>query len=244
MIRAVIIEDEPIAVDRLRACLALHEDIELLGNAGDGESACKLLETVRPALAFVDVRLPLFSGIEVLRRSSYKPGVIFTTAHDNYAVHAFEWGAFDYILKPFDCSRVTTALERYRARSTNLDENTELIERLQSTESEEVLVRFFVKHKGGTIPVDTESIRAIMAEGDYCRVYTPTSEHLVHVPLREFERRLDARRFKRVHRSAIVQVSQIRRIVPSGRGAVLEMGGSLQVAASRSGISSLRSMQL
>jgi two-component system, LytTR family, response regulator len=244
VIRTAIVEDEPLAVDRLRSALASHVDVELVGEAQDGLAAVSLLDTYRPSLVFLDVRLPGFSGLEVLRRTCCKPAVIFTTAHDEYAVHAFEWGAFDYLVKPFDHGRVAVALDRYRHRSGASDAETEVVERLHTAESHGLLQRFFVRHRGVAIPVATDDIIAILAEGDYCRVHVAQSSYLVHLPLREFERRLDPQHFRRIHRSAIVQLKHVRQVEGSGRGASLLLTGGITVAASRAGATQLRELHL
>lgn len=244
MIRTVIVEDEPLALDRLRACLAFQDDVEVVGDAADGLAAVSVLDEMQPALLFLDVRLPAFSGFEVLRRVARKPSVIFTTAHDEYAVHAFEWGAFDYMLKPFECARVALALDRYRSRGGVGRPEQEIIARLETTESKGVLERFFVKERGLAVPVAVDTIEAIIAEGDYCRVHTTRSSHLIHLPLKEFERRLDTAHFRRVHRSAIVRLDCIIRIEPVGRGAYLQLAGGLKVTASRLGLAKLRPFTL
>ncbi|MBN9617461.1 MAG: hypothetical protein BGO25_03680 [Acidobacteriales bacterium 59-55] len=240
MIRALIVEDEPLALSRLRSALALHEDVELVAEADNGPSALHAISTLEPSLLFLDVRIPGFSGLEVLRKANHSVPVIFTTAFDEYAVHAFEWGAFDYLLKPFDDARVARALERYRTRSHSDAQETQVLERLDATESTGILEQFFVKRNGITIPVKVSDIELITAEGDYCRVYAGGSNHLIHVPMREFERRLDSARFVRVHRSTIVQVSRIVRMEASGRGALLHLESSMTTAASRAGLSLLR----
>lgn len=243
-IRALIVEDEPLAIDRLRTCLAFAEDIDVVGEAHDGRTAIDLIDYLAPDLIFLDVQMPLYSGFEVLRSIARKPGVIFTTAHNEYAVPAFEWGAFDYLLKPFDRERVKLALDRYRQRSGVCEAEPEYAERLQTTESRGLLQRFFVKHRGVALPVAVEEILAIIAEGDYCRVCTGAENHLVHLPLREFEQRLSPERFRRVHRSALIQIDLIQRIEPAGRGAILHMAGGLKVPASRTGLGQLRSLHL
>lgn len=240
MIRVLIVEDEPLALSRLRSALALHEDIELVAEATNGPSAVQAISTLDPSLLFLDVRLPGFSGLEVLRNSNRFVSVIFTTAHDEYAVHAFEWGAFDYLLKPFDDARVARALERYRTRSRTDAPETQMIERLDVAESSGFLEQFFVKRNGITIPVRTNDIESIAAEGDYCRVYAGETNHLVHVPMREFERRLDSSQFVRIHRSTIIQVGRIVRIEALGRGALLHLKSGMTTAASRAGLSLLR----
>ncbi len=243
-IRALIVEDEPLAIDRLRACLAYAEDVELIGEARDGQVAQNLIDRFQPDLVFLDIHLPLLSGFEVLRSICHRPAVIFTTAHNEYAVPAFEWGAFDYLLKPFDRERVALALTRYQQRSGLKDIGETLAERIDTTESRGRLRRFFVKQRGVALPIDTEQIIAIIAEGDYCRVHLTDESHLVHLPLRDFEARLNPDLFRRIHRSALVNTAKIERVEAIGRGAQVTMRNGLQIGASRAGAAELKRLHL
>ncbi len=238
-IRALIVEDEPLAVDRLRACLAYASDLDLVGEARDGISAVEMIDRFKPDLVFLDIQLPLLSGFEVLRSVQHNPAIIFTTAHNEYAVPAFEWGAFDYLLKPFDKERVALALSRFGERSGLSDAGAALADRLDTTESKGAIQRFFVKSKGVTIPIDAERIIAILAEGDYCRVHLEHESHLVHLPLREFKNRLNPQTFRRVHRSALINIARVIRIEAAGRRANVSMQGGMVVPASRSGLAQL-----
>ncbi|ADW71625.1 LytR/AlgR family response regulator transcription factor [Granulicella tundricola] len=243
-IRALIVEDEPLAIDRLRSCLAYASELDLVGEARNGAAAVEMIDRFKPDLVFLDIQLPILSGFEVLRSVEYRPAVIFTTAHDEYAVPAFEWGAFDYLLKPFDKERVALALSRFQERSGLSDGGVALVERLDTMESKGALQRFFVKQRGVTIPVDSEHIVAILAEGDYCRVHLENENHLVHLPLREFENRLSSVLFRRVHRSALINIAKVVRIEASGRGANVSMQGGVTAPASRSGLAQLKSLRL
>lgn len=240
-IRALVVEDEPLAVDRLRACLSYACDLELVGEAKDGVTAVALIDRFKPDLVFLDVQLPLLSGFDVLRSVQHRPAVIFATAHNEYAVSAFEWGAFDYLLKPFDQERVALAIQRFVKRSGFSEDGEALAERLDTTENKGAIRRFFVKQKGVTIPVDAEAIVAIIAEGDYCRVHLDCESHLVHLPLREFEKRLTPNLFTRVHRSALVNTGKVIRIEAAGRGAQVTLQNGLVIPASRAGLAQLKS---
>ena len=243
-IRTLIVEDEPLAIDRLRACLSYAEDVELVGEAREGQAAQALIDKLQPDLVFLDIQLPLLSGFEVLRTVSYRPAVIFTTAHNEYAVSAFEWGAFDYLLKPFDRERVALALKRFRQRSGLKDGGDIMAERIDTTESHGLLSRFFVKQRGVALPIDVENIVAIIAEGDYCRVHLANESHLVHLPLRDFEARLTPELFRRIHRSALVNTAKIQKVEAAGRGARVTTVNGLKVGASRAGLSELKDLHL
>ena len=243
-IRALIVEDESLALDRLRACLSYLEDVEPVGEARDGQAAQQLIDTMQPDLVFMDIQLPLLSGFEVLRSVRHRPAVIFTTAHNEYAVSAFEWGAFDYLLKPFDKDRVALALARFQQRSGLKDSGSAVAERLDTTESRGLIRRFFVKQRGVALPVNTEDIIAITAEGDYCRVHLVDQSHLVHLPLRNFEARLTPELFRRIHRSALVNTTKIQRVEAMGRGGQVTVVNGLKVNASRAGLAELKDLHL
>ncbi len=244
IIRAAIVEDEPLAVDRLRACLSYIKDLELIGEARDGGNAVTLIDTLRPDLVFLDIQLPLLSGFEVLRSAQHRPAVIFTTAHNDYAVSAFEWGAFDYLLKPFDKERIALAIDRFQERSGFSDNGVDLTDRLETAESKGAIRRFFVKQRGVAIAIEAENITAILAEGDYCRVHLASQSHLVHLPLREFEKRLAPELFLRIHRSVLINTGKVTRIDSAGRGARITMETGLIVPASRTGSAQLKSFNL
>lgn len=243
-VRALIVEDEPFAIDRLRACLSYIDDLDLVGEARDGKAAQQLIEQLQPDLVFLDIQLPLLSGFDVLRSLQHRPAVIFTTAHNEYAVSAFEWGAFDYLLKPFDKERVSLALSRYQQRSGGREQNLVLAERLDTAESHGPLRRFFVKERGVAVAVETENIIAALAEGDYCRIFLAEKSHLIHLPLRELQRRLAPHLFARIHRSALINTTRIRCMQATGRGAQVVMQNGLTVAASRTGSAQLKRLHL
>lgn len=243
-LRTVIVEDEPLAIDRLRACLAYEENIEMVGEAQDGLHAIKLIEQTMPDIVFLDIRLPGCSGFDVLHRIKRKPAVIFTTAHDEYAVHAFEWGAFDYLLKPFRQERVHLALQRLAERLRLIPTEDSVEDRLRSTLESTKLSRFFVRHQGTVLPIDTGEIISIQAEDDYSAVHLNGRVHLVYLPLREFVQRLDPDRFVRVHRSTIVNLKKVKRMELLDRRMLIHMEDGSIVTASRAGAQALRTLRL
>ena len=243
-VRALIVEDEPLAIDRLRACLSYIDNLDLIGEARDGKVAVTQIDRLQPDLVFLDIQLPVFSGFEVLRATQHRPGVIFTTAHNEYAVSAFEWGAFDYLLKPFDRDRVAVAMSRFRHRSGFNGDGHVLADQLDTAESKGLLKRFFVKQRGVAIPVDCDRVVAVVAEGDYCRVHLAQESHLVHLPLREFEKRLGPDLFVRIHRSALIGLNHMLKVEDAGRGARVCMSNGLRVTASRTGATQLRRLHL
>lgn len=243
-LRTIIVEDELLAIDRLRTCLAYEEEVDVVGEATDGLEAVNLITALNPDFIFLDVRLPGLSGFEVLERLNHRPAVIFTTAHDEYAVHAFEWGAFDYLLKPFSQERVQLALKRLTERHRLAPTEDSIEDRLRSTRETSKLSRFFVRHLGAVIPVETKDIVCIKAEDDYSAVHLQGKVHLVYLPLREFAARLDGAQFVRVHRSAIVNLEQVQRLETLDRRMIVHMRDGSTVTASRSGANALRALQL
>jgi two-component system, LytTR family, response regulator len=240
MIRAVIVEDEPLARRTLRDFLEEIDWVELAGEAENGSDGVRLLHEIRPQLVFLDVQMPGLSGLELLERLSYEPTIVFTTAHDEYAVRAFELGAVDYLLKPFGRARFRKTLERIRAR---LEEDhrvatTSLRERLGQTR--EKLTRLFVRDGEKILPLPIGDVSRLEAADDYVTVHARGRAFLVGLTLQEFEHRLPSDRFLRVHRSHIVNLDHVASIEPHDRRLVVKMRDGSTVLASRSASQTLR----
>lgn len=245
--RAVIVEDEALALQTLRELLAGVEWVDCVGEATSGPAAQALIERERPALVFLDIQLPEFDGLELLRRLPYQPAVIFTTAYDRYAVSAFELEALDYLLKPFGQERLQVALERAR-RALRDHETPNVVERAQRVfegERDAPLRRFFVRDRGRLIPVDVTDIERLEADDDYVRVYARGQMHLVYLTLNDFERRLDPARFVRVHRAHIVNLDFVSHLVPyDGSRMQIQMRSGTRILASRARSKELRELTL
>lgn len=232
--RAFIAEDEPIARARLQELLADVDWLECVGTAGDGITAVRLLEEMQPELVFLDIEMPGMNGIEVLRKLTFDPTVIFTTAYDRYAVTAFELEALDYLLKPFGAKRLQTALDRVKQ---NLDDKSEVpvAERARSAlGKQKALTRIFVRDRGRIIPIAVESIDRLEAEDDYVAVHANGRRYLVYLGIAEFEASLDPARFVRVHRSHIVNLDKVSAFLPQdGARLAIEMKDGTRIMASR-----------
>jgi two-component system LytT family response regulator len=164
-VRALIVDDEPIARAGLRRMLAEFGWLECAGEAASGPAALESLERLRPELMFLDIEMPGLSGIEVLRQAPHAPLVVFTTAYAEHAVTAFELGALDYLLKPFGPERLAAALERVRA--TLGEPAPPAFERLRETWSQGPIRRLFVRSGRAIVPLAVESVRCFEAVGDY-----------------------------------------------------------------------------
>jgi two-component system LytT family response regulator len=239
-IRTLIVDDEPLARQRLRKLLEADPDIAILGECGDGQDAVAQLQRLRPDLVFLDVQMPVLDGFGVLQSLQALAGqplpvVIFVTAHDRYALKAFEVHALDYLLKPFDKTRFTAALERAKVQvrqgnAALLNERLhEMLERRPGPE------RLVVKSGGRIYFVRIEDIDWVEAAGNYVRLHVGKEEHLLRETLGALEQRLDGRRFVRIHRSTIVNLERIHELQPAFHGDyVIILHDGTELALSRS----------
>ncbi|HEY0037231.1 MAG TPA: LytTR family DNA-binding domain-containing protein [Longimicrobium sp.] len=240
--RVIVVEDEPLAREELRELLEDVEWIECVGEAGDGLSAVRMIDAERPGLVFLDVQLPELDGLEVLRRVEAMPHVVFTTAHDRYAVAAFELGALDYLLKPFGSDRLSTALERVRRQMAHPQPVSPAERAREVLATGPPLQRLFVRAGGRIIPLHIRDVERIEADGDYSALHAGGKRFLVHVPLGELEHRLDPDRFLRIHRSHIVNLEHVAALQPfDPHRMMVELASGARVLTSRSRTQALRS---
>ena len=233
-VRALIVDDEPVARAGLRRMLAGVTWIELAGEAASGDEAVDAIDLQRPDLVFLDIQMPGMSGLEVLRRVRRVPHVVFTTAFAQHAVTAFELGALDYLLKPFGAERLATTLDRVRAASGE-PAPAGTADRLAEAMSQGPISRLFVRQGAAIIPVAVHDVTWFEADGDYVIAHAGKARHVMHVALNRLEHRLDPARFSRVHRAHIVNLDHVAGFRASaGRMvAVLRDGSSVPVSRSR-----------
>jgi len=218
-LRVLIVDDEPIARRRLRLLLEEEESVEIVGESEDGESALTAIRRLRPDLVFLDVQMPGLDGFDVIELLTPDecPAVIFVTAYDKYAMRAFDVHAADYLLKPFERTRLCTALARATALSS-----AEVPKRLQAivetVRSDQPLRRFLVKTPGRVYAVRADDVESLEAAGHYVELRTAAGAHLVRESIAAIERRLDSTRFVRIHRSAIVNVDKVTELRPAFHG--------------------------
>jgi two-component system LytT family response regulator len=240
-IRALLAEDEAPALQSLREFLAEAPGIEIVGEAVDGKTALALADELRPDLLFLDVRLPELSGLEVARQLRHPAEIVFTTAYDRFAVAAFEIGAVDYLVKPFGRERLHAALSRLRARRGMPPASAG--ERVRSSLSTEPLTRLFARHGDRIVLIPVDGIRRIQAQGDYAEVHAADGVYLMHVTLSELASRLDAARFRQVHRSHIVNMDTVEHLQPyDDRRLALRLKDGTVVVASRAASEELRKL--
>jgi len=236
-IRAVIIDDEELARDRLRSLLDREPDIELIGEAGDGQSAVSLIDKLKPDLVFLDVQMPELNGFEVLNALEERPNVIFVTAHDKFALKAFDVHAVDYLLKPFDRERFQTALQRAVSKIRNQkpkEPKTELNAVLDEVKPKNV-ERLLVKTQGRVLLVKVGDLDWIEAADNYVTLHVGKDAHMMRETMTALEGRLPSDRFMRISRSTIVNVERIQELQPMFHGeyiVVLKNGAKLTLSRS------------
>jgi two-component system, LytTR family, response regulator len=212
-VRALVVEDEPLARARLRELLEPVPWIRWVGEAASPDAARRALAELRPNLLFLDVQLPGGSGLDVLRSAEEDLGVIFTTAFDRFAVTAFELGALDYLLKPFGADRFHRALERARPflETQRISAGRRGCEVLGSA----TLERLFVRDGGRIVPLACSDVERIQAADDLVLVHAGGAVYRLNVTLGDLEERLDPRRFVRLHRSHLVNLDQVVSFAPT-----------------------------
>jgi two-component system LytT family response regulator len=215
-LRVLIIDDEPVARQRLRRLLRDEADIDVLAECGDGRSAVLAIEEHQPDLIFLDVQMPEMSGFDVLAAVEppmRMPAVIFVTAYDRFALQAFEAQAVDYLLKPFGEERVRKALERVRkflAGDTGRSLQDQITGLLRDTAATRGPPCVLVRQRGRVLVLRANEIDWIEAYGDYVRLHVAQAQHLIRATLTDMEQRLGAHGFVRIHRSRLVNWDRVR----------------------------------
>jgi two-component system LytT family response regulator len=233
MIRALVVDDEPLARRSIRRFLDKGSGIELIGQCGDGKSAVEAIRATKPDLVFLDVQMPEMTGLDVIREigPDAMPVTIFVTAYDRYAVHAFEANAIDYLLKPFGKQRFDLAVKRAKERvagKLNLADLRAVLASLEPDQARGVyLDRLTVSENGRILLINVSDIDWIAAAGNYAELHTGSRKYEVRQTLTSLEQKLNPREFLRIHRSTIVNVRQVKEIQPwfHGHHLVILQGG-------------------
>ena len=238
VIRALIVDDEPPARRLLRRHLERHPDIAVLGEAGNGAEAVERIRTLDPDLVFLDVQMPELDGFGVVRAIGVHdmPPVVFVTAYDSHAIHAFEVNALDYLLKPFETERFDAMLDRAR---TQLARNAEpglarLLDVVRQRDVDEI-GRIPVRVGDRIRLVPHDEIDYVSADGNYVRIHAGRESHQLREALAVMEQRLPAPPFVRVHRSTIVNAAHVVELEPLFKGEyVLRMRSGSRLTTGRS----------
>jgi two-component system LytT family response regulator len=253
-IRTILVDDEPLAIQGLRLRLEKHEDVEIIDTCSNGREAIRSIKTHKPDLAFLDIQMPGFDGFSVIQglMEVEPPLFVFVTAYVDHAIRAFEAKAVDYLMKPVDEDRLADTLDRVRQRlaeKRGVEEvgrlkevlaevapeavDVEGVEDAHSSNRYEKLIN--IKDRGQIFRVDVDSIEKIDAAGDYMCIYTGDNTLILRETMKDLEKRLDPRRFQRVHRSCIVNLDLVRQVKPHTNGEcflVLDSGSQVKVSRS------------
>jgi two-component system LytT family response regulator len=242
MMRIAVVDDEPLARRGVIARLAGHDDVELFGEYGDGDAALSGLLENPPDLVFIDVQMPGVTGLEVLAALPHatRPMAILLTAHDSFAVRAFELQAIDYLLKPIDDERFVEALERARQALSWRASAHRGGSDAATARTADWLTRFSVRVGRKIAYVDATQVEWIEADGDYATLHVGDRTYLLRESLQRLADRLDPARFVRVHRSTIVRIDCVAELQPlANRDAILRLRNGTPLRASRTHIEQL-----
>ena len=256
-IRTILVDDEPLATQGLQLRLQAHDDVEVVATAANGREAIRQIKTHKPDLVFLDIQMPGFDGFSVIQglMDVEPPLFVFVTAYGDHALRAFDAQAVDYLMKPVDEDRLAATMDRVRQRLSE-KRSAEEAERLKEAlaehapEAAEELAdatpeaapapgRFErminSKDQGQIFRVDVDTIERIDAAGDYMCIQTGDNTLILRETMKDLEKRLDPRRFQRVHRSTIVNLDLVKQVKPHTNGEcflVLDSGAQVKVSRS------------
>lgn len=218
--KVLIVDDEPLARERVRRHLRDEPGVEIVGEAGNGREAVAVIEEKTPDLVFLDVQMPEMNGFDVLKalEENKIPAIVFTTAYDKYAIQAFEFHALDYLLKPFSRERFRRAVRHAREQLENSRQSGSIDERLvsllENLKAKKYLERIVVKNSGRVFFIKTDESDWIEAAGNYLKLHVGRDAHLIRETMQSIEAKLDPEKFFRIHRSTLVQIDRIKELHP------------------------------
>jgi len=243
-IRAVIVDDEELARQVIREFLVPHSEIEVIAECANGFDAVKVVTEAKPDLIFLDIQMPKLDGFEVLELIDTDKAIIFVTAHDKYAIRAFEVHAVDYLLKPFGAERFEAALERAKERLAGKSAPaavtaTELA--AAARPPSQYLERIPVRDGTRVFIIPVSKLDYVEAQDDYVALASEGKKHLKQQTISSLEAALDPSCFLRIHRSYIVNLERVTRVEPYGKDShVAVLKDSAQLPVSRAGYARLR----
>jgi two-component system LytT family response regulator len=223
-IRVLVVDDEPLAREKIRGMAADDAELRIVGECSNGAEAIDAVQSLRPDLILLDVQMPEVGGFAVLEalKDDGLPPVIFITAYDHYAVRAFEFHALDYLLKPFDRERFRAAIDRAK-RQIRRENGGALDARIlalleQMREQPRYTERLVVKTGGRVFFLNADEIDWVEAEGNYVSIHAGKKSYLLRETISGIEAQLDPRHFVRIHRSAVVNINRIKELQPWSHG--------------------------
>ena len=239
MIKAILIDDEPLSREIIKSYLHSFPQIQVVHECNDGFEGVKAITQFSPDLVFLDIQMPKINGFEMLELIEQPPAVIFATAFDEFAIRAFEANAIDYLLKPFSEERFIKAIHKFIEKAAispeNMDRAVEMATRPSQTDR--IVVKTGTKVK--IIPL--QNVEYLEADDDYVRIVTSEGAFLKNKTMQYYEQTLDPRHFVRVHRSYIIHVNQITRIDPYQKESHLAiLRNGKQIPVSKTGYAKLK----
>jgi two-component system, LytTR family, response regulator len=240
--KAIIIDDEELARILIRNYLKEYPGIEIIGECENGFEGIKAIADLKPDLIFLDIQMPKLNGFEMLELLDNPPEIIFITAHNEFAIQAFELNAVDYLLKPYSRERLISAVQKAREKIQSGNNQTSgkiprLIQQPLTEKLERIVVKSGTKIK--VIPVD--KITYLEAQDDYVMIYSEEGKHLKQGTMKYYEDHLDDSRFIRVHRSYIVRIDQVTQLEPYSKDTyTLKLRNGANLKVSRNGLKSLK----
>jgi two-component system LytT family response regulator len=244
----IIADDEPLARERLRGMLAKRQECRILAECRNGAEAREAIEKLEPDIVLLDIKMPGLDGIEVAEAiSQHHSAIIFVTAHDEFALRAFDVNALDYVLKPVDQGRFDLAMERAEQRRSGgngLEIDAGLLDFLESLRAERsYATKFLIRDSKGLYFVRAEDVEWADSQGNYVRLHASAKTHMLRRSFRDFEASLNPRRFLRIHRSTIVNLEQVARLTPQGHGEhLITLKNGTRLTTSRTYAANLQSI--
>jgi two-component system, LytTR family, response regulator len=219
-LRVLVVDDEPLVREGIRALLEREPHVRMLGEARNGAEALERIRELHPDLVLLDVQMPGMDGLAVVAalEPEERPEIVFVTAHGEYAIQAFDLHAVDYLLKPFDAERFAMSLRRARSRMTEGkgDRLDDLLATLRPAPA--YPERLLLKQHGTVVVVLADDIDWVEAADNYVKIHARTGRYMLREPLKQIEAKLDPARFARAHRSAIVNLSRVKSLDPLAAG--------------------------
>ncbi len=240
MIKAILIDDEPLSREIVRSYLKSFPQISVVEECNDGFEGIKAIMQHKPDLIFLDIQMPKINGFEMLELVEDAPAVIFITAFDEYAIRAFEANAIDYLLKPFPEDRFATAINKFlEKKNPNPPATTDLLETMSKTPGQQQRIVVKTGNKVKIIPL--HEVQYLEADDDYVKIVTAEGQFLKNKTMQFYENMLDPQLFVRVHRSYIIQLNQITKIDPYQKESHLAtLRNGKQIPVSKTGYSKLK----
>ncbi len=241
MKRVILIDDEPLARNVVKEYLATYKDLEIVSECNDGFEGVKAIAQYQPDLIFLDIQMPKINGFEMLELLDKIPGIIFTTAFDEYAIKAFEVHAIDYLLKPFSKDRFDKAIQKWLSQNANSAEGIQ--KALEESSQPEERNRVVVKKGQNIVVLPISKVHYIEAFDDYVKVHTADGFYLKKKTMSHFEKVLDSGQFVRVHRSYILNLQELTRIEPMEKdNHIVLLKSGIRIPLSQTGYSKLKSV--